>query len=91
MGVPMTEDTMPPKERDKFILEFLDNHEVALPPTPLFFNMQRQHNVTFSKKTLRRRLKSLRERGLVTYIDEGDGYYEINEDGRAWLHNTDTE
>lgn len=89
MGVDMTEETMPPKERDEFILKFLDDHDVALPPTPLFFNLKRKHSITFSKKTLRRRLSSLRDRDLVTYIDEGDGYYEINSDGREWLYSDD--
>ena len=85
MGGAMSDKMMPPKERDQLILQFLDTHEVALPPTPLFFNLRRSENVTFSKKTLRRRLSSLQERGLVTYIDEGDGYFEINDAGREWL------
>jgi len=84
-GATMTDDTMPPKERDELVLRFLHNHDVALPPTPLFFNLKRKHSVTFSKKTLRRRLTALRERGLVNYIDEGDGYYEVNEAGFEWL------
>lgn len=87
----MTNDTMPPKERDQLILRFLNNHDIALPPTPLFFNLKRKHSVTFSKKTLRRRLISLRDRGLVDYIDEGDGYYAINDDGLEWLAFTSDE
>ena len=85
MGLVMSDDTMPPKERDQTILQFLDSHDVALPVTPLFFNLKRKEGITFARKTLRRRLSGLEERDLVTYIDEGDGYYEINDAGREWL------
>jgi len=85
MGVDMTEDTMPPKERDELILQFLENHDVALPPTPLYFNMKRKMTVTFTKKTLRRRLGSMQDRGLLNHIQEGDGYYAITDKGREWL------
>ena len=69
---------------DDSILEFLAEHEVALPPRGLEINLQR-NNVGISYRTINRRLKELQRDGLVEKIDEKSGYYAITEKGRDYL------
>jgi len=81
----MTEDVMPTTERERVILAFLDESDVAFPLRPLFFNLKRKKNITFSRSTLRRRVNALVDQGFVRRINEGNGYYEITDKGRAYL------
>ena len=69
---------------DDSILEFLDEHDVALPPRGLEINLQREQ-VGISYRTINRRLKELQDAGLVEKIDEKSGYYAITEKGRNYL------
>jgi len=69
---------------DDTILEFFADSEVALPPTGLEINLNRE-GVDISYSTVHRRLKELHERGLLDKIDEDKGYYAISEKGRAYL------
>lgn len=81
----MEDDTMSKEDRREVILQFLADTGLALPPAPLYFNMKREMFVTFSKRTMQRHLKEMREEGLVQKIEEGDGYWRITEDGSDYL------
>ena len=69
---------------DDSILEYLEEHEVALPPRGLEINLEREQ-IGISYRTINRRLKQLQEKGLVEKIDEQSGYYAITEKGSAYL------
>ena len=69
---------------DDSILEFLGEHDVALPPRGLEINLQRE-GAGISARTINRRLKELQKDGLVEKIDEKSGYYAITDKGRAYL------
>jgi len=69
---------------DDSILEFLEEHDIALPPRGLEINLQRE-NIGISYRTINRRLKRLQEEGLVEKVDEKSSYYAITEKGRAYL------
>ncbi len=72
-------------EREQVILQFLAEHELALPLTPIFENLRRNQGITFSKRTVKRRLEALEEDGYVQRLDIGRGYWEITDEGRAYL------
>lgn len=65
---------------DDVILEWLDNHDIAVPPQVITFNVP---SLTYS--TTKRRLKELEGHGLVSRYDEPQGYVEITEAGRKYL------
>ncbi len=69
---------------DDSILEYLEEHDVALPPRGLEINLQREQ-IGISYRTINRRLKTLQQKGLVDKIDEQSGYYAISDKGRAYL------
>lgn len=75
---------MRPNRRDDAILEFLAEKDIALPPTPLYENLRRE-GITFSKRTVRRRLKKLEEEGFIEQVLGEKGYYEISDKGRKYL------
>lgn len=83
----MNDQPMSKEDRREVILQFLADTGLALPPTPLYYNMKRDMFVTFSKRTMQRHLKEMRDEGLVRKIEQGDGYWEITEDGRQYLDN----
>ncbi|MFC6716272.1 winged-helix domain-containing protein [Natrialbaceae archaeon GCM10025810] len=69
--------------KDGLILEFLENHDLELPPKPLYRNLNRHgHKIGYS--TVRQRLDLLEEKGLLEKDDDG-GYYSISDCGRAYL------
>ncbi len=65
---------------DDAILEFLQEHGLALPPKAIAFNIE---NV--SQPTVDRRLPKLEQAGLVKRFEEPQGYTEITDRGRAYL------
>lgn len=69
---------------DDSILEYLEEHDVALPPRGLEINLEREQ-IGISYRTINRRLKELQAAGLVEKIDEKSGYYAITEKGRDYL------
>jgi len=81
----MDDDSMTKEDRREVILQFLADTGLALPPAPLYYNMKETMFVTFSKRTLVRHLKEMREEGLVTKVEEGDGYWKITDEGRKYL------
>ncbi len=86
----MDEDSMSKEDRREIILQFLADTGLAMPPAPLFYNMKEEMFVTFSKRTMQRLLKEMREEGLVRKIEQGDGYWEITEQGREYLADLQT-
>ena len=69
---------------DDTILEYLHEHDVALPPTGLEINLERE-GIQVSYSTIIRRLKKLQQHGLVNKVREKEGYYAISEKGRKYL------
>lgn len=69
---------------DDSILEYLHEHDVALPPTGLEINLGRE-GVSISYSTIHRRLQKLQDKGLVDKIDEQKGYYAITDKGHEYL------
>ncbi|WP_276257736.1 hypothetical protein [Haloglomus litoreum] len=73
---------MEPNRRDVAILEYLAEVSLALPPKVLYYNMKADREITFSERTLKRRLKLLMEAELVDRVEGTDGYYRISSAGR---------
>lgn len=73
---------MEPNRRDVAILEYLADMSLALPPKVLYYNMKVDREITFSERTLKRRLKLLMEAELVDRVEGTDGYYRISSAGR---------
>ncbi|RDZ48625.1 phage repressor protein [Haloferax sp. Atlit-19N] len=69
--------------KDGLLLEFLAEHNLELPPKPLYRNLNRHgHKIGYS--TVRLRLSELEKHGLVSEVGSG-GYYEISEVGQQYL------
>ncbi len=83
----MIDSDMTTAERERVILQFLAEHDLALPLTPIFENLKRNQGITFSKRTVKRRLEDLEADGHVQRLDIGRGYWEITEAGREYLAN----
>lgn len=64
---------------DDTILEFFYEHDLALPPAAVSFN------IDFSATHVRNRMRKLAEEGLMERVDETKGYYRITEKGRKYL------
>lgn len=81
----MTKNSMTKAERERVILQFLAETGLALPQKPIYVNLKRDRSITFTQKTLKRRLSDLTDRGFIRRLDIGNGYYEITDMGRAFL------
>lgn len=81
---------MEPNRRDAAILEYLADVSLALPPKVLYYNMKFDREITFSERTLKRRLKLLMEAELVDRVDGTDGYYRISDTGREYVEEART-
>lgn len=77
-------DSMGTKEREQVILSFLNERQAMFKPKALFDNLDKYENITFGYKTVRRRLESLENRGLVERVGN-KSYYRITEEGREAL------
>lgn len=67
---------------DSVILEFLEEHDLELPPKAIQRNLDR-HGHTIAYSTVQLRLKELLENGYL--VKDENGYYEISEKGMLWL------
>lgn len=76
---------MPREDREDLILEYLAECDMALPLRPIYVNLKRDRDITFSQRTVKRRLESLVDRDLVEKLDIGNGYYVVSDRGRAYL------
>ncbi|WP_135855235.1 hypothetical protein [Halorussus salinus] len=70
-------------DSDELILEFLADTEIALPPTPIHYNLQKNHEISYS--TVRRRTQTLTEHGFLEIDNPDKKYYQITELGRQYL------
>lgn len=80
---------MTKEEREEAILRFMAKYGLALPLTPIFENLRRKEGITFSKRTVKRRLEDLEEAGYVQWLDIGRGYWEITQEGKERVKNID--
>lgn len=71
-------------EKDDAILEYLEDTGVSEPPAVIHFNLTRR-GPGFSIRTLKRRLKRLRDLGLVQIDYEEGRYHSISDKGRSYL------
>ncbi|MBC9986038.1 phage repressor protein [Haloferax sp. Atlit-47N] len=69
---------------DDTILEYFQEHDVALPPKGLEINLERE-GFSVSYSTIHRRLKKLEQTGLVDRVRQREAYYAITDKGRAYL------
>ncbi|ELY68450.1 hypothetical protein C489_07105 [Natrinema versiforme JCM 10478] len=65
---------------DPAILEIFEKAGIAIPPAVAEFNLE-----GVSKSTITRRLPVLVDHGLLEQVDEERGYYQITDQGRAYL------
>lgn len=68
---------MPAEERRLRVLEFLQEHDMPLPPLAIFYGMYRHYRITFSYRTTQNMLRDLVDSGHVMRVDpkklrEGD-------------------
>lgn len=70
--------------KDILILEFLHEYDLALPPRPLYHNLNRHgHEIGYS--TVRKRVNILEEHGLLHLDDADRGYYAVSDRGEEYL------
>lgn len=60
---------VPAKERRERVLEFIEEHDMPLPPLAIFAGMVRQYKITFSYRTTQNILKDLVESGDAFRVD----------------------
>jgi DNA-binding PadR family transcriptional regulator len=65
---------------DPAILEFFEEHEIAMPPAVVSFNI-----TGVSHPTVKRRMPKLAEHGLLEKVEGKRGYYRITEVGQQYL------
>lgn len=65
---------------DPAILELFEETGLAMPPAVVSYNIE-----GVSHPTVKRRLPILRDKGLLRSVSDKRGYYEISEQGRAYL------
>ncbi|MDG5821667.1 ArsR family transcriptional regulator [Natronococcus sp. A-GB7] len=70
---------------DELLLEFLEETGLALPPRVMAYNIKTRYNRQISYSTINRRLKHLKESGLVEKEYESGGFYSLSDDGRSYL------
>ena len=69
---------------DDTILEFLHEKQVALSPTGLHINLDREgYDISYS--TVKRRLGHLEDVNLVDKLERKGGYYILTEKGQRYL------
>lgn len=62
--------TVPPADRERIVLEFIDEHGIALPPKAIYRGLKVQRNIPFSYRTVQNILKRLNEEGQVMRMDK---------------------
>ena len=61
---------MPPKERERTVLEFLDEHAIPLPPKAIYRGLKVERDITFAYRTVQNILARLDEEGQVMRVDK---------------------
>ena len=101
------DENVPPEERREQVLEFLDEHDMPLPPLAIYGGLYRQYRITFSYRTIQNIVSDLVEDGYAFRVDtkklqEGEivpvenggsrrSYYFITDKGRGRLDNSERE
>ncbi|MFB6097249.1 MAG: ArsR family transcriptional regulator [Haloferacaceae archaeon] len=67
------------------VLRLLARAEIAVTPGAITINLQRELERPPSRTTITRAIKGLREQGLIRRIEDGQPYYQITDQGRAYL------
>lgn len=61
---------MPPKERERLVLEFLAEHGIPLPPKAIYRGLKVERDITFAYRTVQNILGRLNEEGHVMRVDK---------------------
>jgi hypothetical protein len=69
-------------DRDEQLLAYLARVDLALPPTVLYHNLVADEGISFTERTLKRRLAVLDALGLTESVPGTDGYRRITAAGR---------
>ena len=67
-------------EADNRILEFFEDHQIAMPPSVLTYELD------YSRPHITTRMKILSNQGLLEDIEEVRGLYRITQRGLDYLH-----
>jgi Fe2+ or Zn2+ uptake regulation protein len=67
------------------VLEFLNEHQLALPLGPIVYNLGQATEDPPSRATVHKALKQLEKYGLVRHPPSQDTYYEITSLGESYL------
>jgi repressor of nif and glnA expression len=92
-------DDMTKEERKRVVLQFLEEHPLALTPTLIFRNLKLHRGITFGRRSVDTYLREMTENGLLMRVepdplDNGKlveaekgkkAYYIITESGRDEL------
>lgn len=70
---------------DESILEFLDENGVAAPPAVVAFNLNWRGIASPAHSTVKRRMRTLADHGLLARVDPDAGYYALTDMGRDYL------
>jgi len=70
------------------ILDLLDYADVALPPSAIVVNLDREYDDAPGRSTIYRAFDGLLEKGMIRTLDVEGTYYVITDLGRAYLNDT---
>jgi len=73
------------------ILDLLDYADVALPPSAIVVNLDREYDDSPARSTIYRAFDGLLEKGLIRTLDEEGTYYVITDLGRRYLNDSLTD
>jgi Fe2+ or Zn2+ uptake regulation protein len=65
-------DRMGKQDRQRVMLEFMEEHPLAYPPSMLYQNLRLFREITFSENTVRNYLKELSEEGLIARVKRSE-------------------
>lgn len=63
-------EKVPRKDREDFLLRYLESKNIALPPKAVYRGIKRESDVTFSYRTTQRILQDLAEEGYLVRCDK---------------------
>lgn len=81
--MPENPESMGKEDRARYVLEYMAEHEVAMPPALWYENMKLHGRITFSYDTVYRRIHDFRAVGWVKRHDVDQGIFELTDEGRA--------
>ena len=63
------DESVPPAERRRKVLRFIEEHDMPLPPLAIYAGLKRQEGITFSYRTVQNALADLVEEGSLIRVD----------------------